>query len=208
MATENVQTSNRPRPILLLGLLLAILAYVATRMFSGGPPPAAVSSTPQQRLAPGSAANGQVKPEDLDVRIESLNQKAAPLGEGDRNPFRFQPQAPPPPPPQPQYTPPPAPVNTTPTVVGPPPPPPLPRIGETVKFIGVVETSKGKIGAFSIWDIQSRECRGIPSPGKEGDVIEGRYRVVRIGIESAVLEYLDGRGRETLALNGQACVSK
>jgi hypothetical protein len=31
---------------------------------------------------------------------------------------------------------------------------------------------------------------------------------VRIGIESAVLEYLDGRGRETLALNGQACVSK
>ena len=23
-----------------------------------------------------------------------------------------------------------------------------------------------------------------------------------------VLEYLDGRGRETLALNGQACVSK
>ena len=207
MATESAQASNRPRPLLLLGLMLAIVAYVATKMFSGAPPPATVSSTPQQRSAKGSATNGQIKPEDLDVRIESLNQKAPPLGEGDRNPFRFQPKAPPPPPPE-AYKPPvpTAPVNTTPTP--PPPPPGPPRIGETVKFIGVVETSKGKIGAFSIWDIQARECRGVPTPGKEGDVIEGRYRVVRIGIESAVLEYLDGRGRETLALNGQACVSK
>jgi hypothetical protein len=89
-----------------------------------------------------------------------------------------------------------------------PTPPPVPRIGETVKFIGVMETSKGKIGAFSIWDPQTRECRGVPSPGKEGDVIEGRYRVVRLGIESAVLEHLDGRGRDTLPLNGQACVTK
>ena len=208
MATENAQASNRPRPILLVGLLLAILAYLAIRIFSGGPPPATVSSKPPQRLAPGSAANGQVKPEDLDVRIESLNQKAAPLGDGDRNPFRFQPKAPPPPPPD-AYKPPPT-TPTTPVVTTPQPPlpPPLPRIGETVKFIGVLETSKGKIGAFSFWDIQARECRGVPSPGKEGDVLEGRFRIVRIGLESAVLEYLDGRGRETLALNGQACVSK
>ena len=40
------------------------------------------------------------------------------------------------------------------------------------------------------------------------DVGEGRYRVVKIGIESADLEYLDGKGRSTLPLNGSACVGK
>ena len=205
MATEAVSASNRPRPLLLLLLLLAGLAYVATQMFSGGPPPPAVSSKPPQRQGP-AAANGPVKPEDLDVRIESLNKPAPPLGEGNRNPFRFAP--PPTPPSEPrEYVPPKAPVNPRPPdiVVTPPPPP---RISETVKFIGVMETSKGKIGAFSIWDPTTRECRGVPSPGKEGDVIEGRYRVVRLGIESAVLEHVDGHGRDTLPLNGQACVSR
>jgi hypothetical protein len=196
MATEAVPASNRPRPLLLLLLLLAGLAYVATRMFSGEPPSTAVSSKPPQRQGP-AAANGPVKPEDLDVRIESLNKPAPPLGEGNRTP-----------PSEPrEYVPPKAPVNPRPPdiVVTPPPPP---RISETVKFIGVIETSKGKIGAFSIWDPTTRECRGVPSPGKEGDVIEGRYRVVRLGIESAVLEHVDGHGRDTLPLNGQACVSR
>ena len=207
MATE-AAVSNRPRPVFILLLLFAVVAYVASQMFSAGPPPAAVSSTPTQRPAP-KAAKGQVAAEDLDVRLESLNQKAPPLGEGSRNPFRFEPKAPPPPP-EGSYKPPPTrPVDPSTVNPGPPPPPPgPPRIGETVKFIGVVETTKGKIGAFSIWDPQTRECRGVPSPGKEGDVIEGRYRVVRLGIESATLEYLDGRGREPLPLNGQACVAK
>ena len=205
MATE-APAGNRPRPLLLLLLLLAVVAYVATRMFSDGPPPAAVSSTPPQRQG-RVAANGAVKAEDLDVRIESLNQKAAPLADATRNPFRFEPKAPPPPPPG-AYVPP-KPTNLPPVTPTPPPQPVgPPRISETVKFIGVVETAKGKIGAFSIVDTQTRECRGVPTPGKEGDVIEGKYKVVRLGIESAVLEYLDGRGRETLALNGQACVSK
>ena len=205
MATE-AAASNRPRPILLLVLALAVVAYFASLMFSGAPPSAAVSTKPPQRPGP-AAANGQVKPEDLDVRIEALSQQPPPLGEGARNPFRFAPTAPPPAPyvppaPTKPFTPPPANAGL------PPAPPGPPRIGETVKFIGVVETANGKIGAFSFWDAQTRECRGVPSPGKEGDVLEGRYRVVRLGIESAVVEYLDGRGRETLALNGQACISK
>ncbi len=207
MATEAAPASNRPRPFLLLLLLLAVMAYVATRMFSGGPAPTGVSSKPPQR--PGAAAaNGQVKPEDLDVRIETLSQETAPLGDVKRNIFRFQPTAPPPPPPGAYAQPESRPSNPGPVTPVTPPPPPPPRIADTVKFIGIVETSHGKIGAFSIWDPVTRECRGVPSPGKEGDVIEGRYRVVRLGIESAVLELLDGRGRETLALNGQACVSK
>ena len=82
-----------------------------------------------------------------------------------------------------------------------------PPIGNSIKFIGIVEAAVGKIGAFATWDPQTRECRAT-FPGREGEVIEGRYRVVRIGLESAVLEYLDGRGRTTLPLNGQACVAK
>lgn len=208
MATEPVAAaSNRPRPWLLLLLLLVGAVYLATRMFSAAPQPAAVPSTPQR---PGSAAanGGPVDPKELDVRIESLNQKTPALGDGNRNPFRFQPPPAPAPPPvtmQPQIQ---KPMPQGPVVDAPPPVPELPRIGDTVKFIGIVETAGGKIGAFSIWDAQTRECRGVPTAAREGEVIEGRYRVVKLGIESAVVEYLDGRGRTTLPLNGQACVNK
>ena len=41
-----------------------------------------------------------------------------------------------------------------------------------------------------------------------GRLLDGRYRVVRLGIESATLIYLDGKGQDTLPLNGQACVVK
>ena len=207
MATDtSAPASNRPRPWLLALLAFAVVAYAVSLIFSGPSAPTPVPTTSGTRPGRG-AANGPVDPKELDVRVESLNQKPPPLGKGDRNPFRFQPKPPPEPPPG-AYKPP---VMTKPLDAGPPlppPPPELPRIGDTVKFIGIVETAKGKIGAFSIWDAQTRECRGVPSPGREGDVIEGRYRVVRLGIESAVLEYLDGKGRATLPLNGQACVVK
>jgi len=38
--------------------------------------------------------------------------------------------------------------------------------------------------------------------GREGDVIDGRYRIVSIGVESIVLEHVDGRGRQTIRLTG------
>ena len=39
--------------------------------------------------------------------------------------------------------------------------------------------------------------------GREGEVIEGRYRIVKIGVESIELAYLDGRGRQTIRQTGQ-----
>jgi hypothetical protein len=39
--------------------------------------------------------------------------------------------------------------------------------------------------------------------GHEGEIIEGRYRILRIGVESVDLAYLDGRGRQTIRLTGQ-----
>ena len=45
--------------------------------------------------------------------------------------------------------------------------------------------------------------RGNVFYGKEGDIIEGRYRVLKIGPDTAELSFLDGRGRQTLRLSGQ-----
>jgi hypothetical protein len=175
----------------LLGLVIA--AYVVTQMFSGAPASPAVTTSAQRAPAGTAAAKPVViDPAELDVKIEALSARGAESTDVERNPFRFQPKPPPPAPPMPAAPPQ---SYTPPAPVGPPPPPP---IGNTIKFIGIVETGKGRIGAFS-------DCKAT-FPGREGEVLEGRYRIVRIGVESATLVYLDGTGQATLPLNGQACV--
>jgi len=77
-----------------------------------------------------------------------------------------------------------------PVPAGPPPPPPIP-----LKFIGLVETPV-RVAFLS-------DGRGNTFQGKEGDIIEGRYRIVRIGADAADLAYVDGRGRQTIRLTGQ-----
>lgn len=204
MATDTASAATgRPRPWLLIVLGLVLAAFLATQMFSGGTAPESVPSAAQPRRgqrAPG--ANGPIDPRELDVKIEALKQPAQEQTEVERNPFRFQPKAPPPAPP------PVAPPQNAfkPGPPGPPPPPAgPPRISLTIKFIGIVETGTDKIGAFSYFDEASRTCKAT-FPGRAGEVLEGRYRVVSIGVESAVLEYVNGTGRETIPLNGQACV--
>ena len=75
-------------------------------------------------------------------------------------------------------------------------PPPPPRIA--LKYIGdMADPLKpgAKIAILS-------DGRGVYY-GREGEVIEGRYRIVKIGVESVDLAYLDGRGRQTIRQNGQ-----
>jgi hypothetical protein len=78
---------------------------------------------------------------------------------------------------------------------GPPPPPPLPPI--PYKFVGLVEVpgQSKRIAVLS-------DGRSAPVFGREGDIIEGRYRIVQIGAESIEMEYLDGRGRQRIRLSG------
>ncbi len=199
MATEATNTGGatraggtRPWHVVLLLVLTGILLWM---IFPGGAASPTVTNTANPRAAAAKPGQQQVEPSDLDVKIEALGQKPAPLGDAGRNPFRFQPKPPPPPPP--------APAAQKPVAVGPPPPmQPVgpPAIGTLVKFIGIVDTGKEKIGAFS-------DCRNTFS-GREGEIMEGRFRLIRIGVESAVVEYADGQGRTTLPLNGQACVGK
>jgi len=67
----------------------------------------------------------------------------------------------------------------------PPPPPPIP-----LRFVGLAETAKGKVASLS-------DGKFVYN-AREGDVIEGRWRVVKIGAESLVIERVDGTGRQTL----------
>jgi hypothetical protein len=47
------------------------------------------------------------------------------------------------------------------------------------------------------------DARGNTFTGKEGDVLEGRYRLLRIGQDSVDLAYLDGRGQQSIRMTGQ-----
>lgn len=75
---------------------------------------------------------------------------------------------------------------------GPPPPPAI-----ALKFIGLIGPTPQvpKIAVLS-------DGKGLPVYGKEGDIILGQFRLIRIGVESVELAYLDGRGRQTIRLSG------
>jgi len=74
---------------------------------------------------------------------------------------------------------------------GPPPPPPI-----TLRYIGMA-----KQGAGGKQLVVLRDERGIYY-GAEGDVIEGRYRILRVAPDSVDVAYVDGRGRRTIQLSG------
>jgi hypothetical protein len=198
-APSTAARAQRPRSALLIALgIVAILAFVAWRMGNRPPTagPAPVASNPQRPTTPGQP-NAPIDPSMLEVHLESLEAERPAPGDSERNPFRFQPKAAPPPPPDTAARP----EVTAPT--GPPPPPPPPTIPPIpLKFIGIIESPElaKKIAAFT-------DCRSTYQVA-EGDTIAGQYRLVKLGVESAVVEYLNGKGRTTLRMGGQECVGK
>ena len=186
---------GRPRPWLLVALALAVgLALVSWLMPGNSAAPARRASN--VRVPAAKKGVDTVQPADLDVHLEELKATRRMSEAGDRNPFRFYVKPPPPPPPAPpaasRETGPPPPIVDP----GPPPPPKIP-----LKFIGIIEVpGGGKVAALS-------DCR-MTMHGREGEIIAGQYRLVHIGVESVVMEYVDGRGRETIRMSGQECVGK
>jgi hypothetical protein len=175
------------RKQLLLAALVTVLVVVVSVVYrqpstSDAPPP----SSNRSGAARAPAATAPVGTPD--VHLEALDAERSKPASMDRNLFRFKPK-PPPPPPAPVVV---APVDAAPS--GPPPPPPPPPI--PYKFIGMVEGPQSKrIAVLS-------DGRNVPLHGREGDIIEGRYRILRIGAESIEMEYVDGRGRQTIRLSG------
>ncbi len=38
--------------------------------------------------------------------------------------------------------------------------------------------------------------------GREGELVDGRYRIIKINVESVEVSYADGRGRRVIPLTG------
>lgn len=183
--------TNTRRQAVLLGVLVAVLLVVAWWNFIV---PAAPLAPPIAGSAPRGPAGAVRAPASVPGQVEPLHlarlttEKPEPEG-GERDPFRFgersaaSPQAQVEEPamaaaPQPQAP------------TGPPPPPPI-----TLKFIGLVDTSdQRKIAVLS--DGQNVFY------GREGEVVEGRYRIERISAESIEMAWADGTGRQVIRLSG------
>ena len=198
--------TERRRQIVLaaVAVALAVVAYQAWPRTSAAPGPASNQRGTTQAGSAGMAgadARGEKQagkqpaggPDAPDVHLEALEAEHPKPGAADRNLFRFKPKAPPPPPPsaitRPENAAPPGPPPPPP---GPPPPPPI-----TVKFIGLADVAPGrpKIAVLS-------DGLGAPQSGYEGQVVFGKYRILKIGVESIEMAYLDGRGRQTIRLSG------
>ena len=126
------------------------------------------------------------------MRLDLLTATGGDAATVSRNPFRFQQRAVPASTtrraaaPRPEFTAPPVPT-------GPPPPPPI-----TLRFIGLIEAPPrtGRVALLS-------DGRGGLMYGREGDTVDGRYRMLRVGTDSIEMAYIDGRGRQTIRLSGQ-----
>jgi hypothetical protein len=189
--------SRRQLP-LLVGLIV-VLAAVSWWQFGSStavPRPAAAGRRPSAAVKPASStAEGAGTLLTRGIGLERLAEDRPAPEEGGRDPFRSGASAsgsggegesrpaqpaplPPPPPIEPQRP------------IGPPPPPPI-----TVKFIGVVK--RGDVGKVAVLSDGKNVYYG-----REGEIVDGRWRIVTIGEESLQIEYADGRGRQTVRLTG------
>jgi len=178
------------RRLLLSSGVLAVLVAVLWAMWPSTPAPSAAVPAPVARQA-GPGSSGVPSPV-APVRLDSLTAGRHEPSDAERNPFRYQARV---------VAPPPRPVNTEPVAVTeaprpvtPPGPPPAPPIA--LKFIGMMERANGVK-----WAVLS-DGKNVMH-GREGDIVEGRYRIVKIGTESVELTHVDGRGRQVVRLTGQ-----
>ena len=169
----------------LLVVLLGGGAYVVNPWSADQPAPA------RQQAPAASGRAAQAGGPVADVRLDLLTASGGDTPTVSRNPFRFQERAVPvarraAAPPRPEFTAPPVPT-------GPPPPPPI-----TLRFIGLIEAPPrtGRVALLS-------DGRGGLMYGREGDTVDGRYRMLRVGVDSIEMAYVDGRGRQTIRLSGQ-----
>jgi hypothetical protein len=162
-------------------------------MVTRGGPTTAAATPGASRRTPASTEPAAPIPV-VDLRLELLEQTRAGLGEPQRNPFRFRPR--------------PAPASaasqpapsTVPAAAPQPAAPPAPTGPPPIqlRFIGLFD-APGQAGRVAIMS----DGRGNVFQGKEGDIIEGRYRVGRVTADSLELSYVDGRGRQVIRLSGQ-----
>ena len=180
------------RRLILGATAIVVLGVALWWWWRPTPPPRSPAPAAQARARDGRAGvnSTSVGPADA-VRLDALHASREDPGDAGRNPFRFQPKIAPSPPTQV------APVVTeTPRLApagptGPPPPPPIP-----LKLQGVLERANGVK-----WAVLS-DGKSAPMYGTDGDIIDGKYLIVKIGTESIEMTHADGRGRQVIRLDG------
>lgn len=173
-------------------LLLALGIVGAAGLIYGIWPAAEPKAQPSNQardVKNAQSANGAHG--SLEVRLNDLKQPPPGPGDTTRNPFRF--YVKPPPPPKPVE---PA-VPRVPKIgdrdYKPPLPPPPPPI--TIKCIGTAEQGTMKVAIFS-------DGKGLPVYASEGQTVLGQYKLLKIGVESVTMSYLDGTGKQTIPIRG------
>ena len=183
MATE------RQRQIA-LSVVLVVLAFVlyraVTSLETTSPSIGSTPSSNGRARTPRSARITEPPATAPDVHLRALDDERPKPIPGERNLFRFRPKPPPAP------VPPPAVRNIPSVPPGPSPPPPIP-----LKFIGIVEARAQSKRIAALVD-----SAGHSFQGREGEIVAGQYRILKIGVESIEMAYLDGRGRQTIRLSG------
>lgn len=180
---------ERRAQIVRLAVLLVLLAIILWIWAPAGTPRPS-SNQPAREVG---AAAGERLPVPDAVKLDSL-EGVSELGEADRNPFVFGERVQPSQPGSaflttPQPTLPPVPL-APPVPEGPPP--------IQLRLTGMTVTSAGARTLVTLKDPATNALY----QAYEGDIVDGRYRVVRVGVQSVVVSYLDGSGLRTLPLGG------
>lgn len=192
-----VGAEDRKKLIAAIALMvLAVLAVFYVLSHPGSPaaaaPPAAVTSGPR-RSAPRHAPNrpaAQADSLDPTLRLGLLRSSEGVKYEGTgRNIFRAQAEEPLPKPVK-------SPLETKkapPQPTGPPPPPPI-----NLKFYGFASKPGEPTKRVFLSEGENIFIAG------EGDVVDRRYKVVRIGQNSVEIEDLLNNNRQTIPLSSQS----
>lgn len=184
---------ERRRQVVRLLILVAMLAGVL--WYWSGPAVPAPAASNQAGAAATRATPGQLPVPDP-LKLDALRASSE-LGAAGRSPFVFGQRDTPSAPgasflTTPQRTPVQGPTTPPPPQV-PQGPPPIP-----LRLAGLTQVQTGGRTLVTLKDPSSNTVY----QAFEGDIVDGRYRVVKVGVQSVVVSYLDGSGIRTLALGG------
>jgi hypothetical protein len=179
------------RQLWLLAILSVTLIGVLWWRLSPDPAPGPLTTARPAQAAGsrrgGAAAEGSAVEA---VHLDALAASRARPDEGTRNPFRFNVPAPAAPRPVTPVAGPGGTPGSLSLASAPAGPPPM-----LLKFIGILKpTTASPIAVLT-------DGKNV-FYGREGETIEGRYRIERIGVESVEMAWADGRGRQVIRLSG------
>jgi hypothetical protein len=174
---------ERRRQLTLLSIMLLVLVvYFGYRYW----PQTAGTSTSSNEAGQGNSGKTEKLPVPAKVRLDDL--EAAPPGsEVGRNPFRFGE------PPRPTLVAPPPPLEP-PAPPPPPPPPPAPQVPLRLLSLGKVTATNQRL--VNLLD----PVTGANWWVSEGAIIDGKYKLVKVNVDSVVVAFRDGSGQKPLYL--------